>query len=312
MEEKFIVVIGMVDTVLGENCDATAEVLLFLSANQQNGRNYYVDTLYSIRNNPGTFRAFVNRLVEDARKVQGDAQYTEILHEIWRQYNTADPDLHGEINFEIVVTPQSPCLALVSFAKAVQGLPRVPRQAVAKAIIKLAGKHSNKALVVVNKAIEKSTPILAAVLCAEAVLALYKWWRGEITGPRCAATIIDAVASTAGGLGGCMLGTAIGTACLPGIGTAIGAVVGGAAAGIAANSISTYLTKWIFDLSPSAALDRAYAFMGLSPTCTNEHVNQRFRHKALVMHPDKGGTTEQWLQLQVFQQTIKMSREGRG
>jgi len=97
----------------------------------------------------------------------------------------------------------------------------------------------------------------------------------------------------------------------PGVGTVVGAIAFGILGGITANSLAEYLTKWIFDLAPTTALDHAYVFFELSPSCTNDEVNRRFRQLALVLHPDKGGSYEKWLQLQVYQQSIKMSREGR-
>lgn len=41
-----------------------------------------------------------------------------------------------------------------------------------------------------------------------------------------------------------------------------------------ANSLTDKLTQRIFGLAPTAALDRAYEFMMLSPNCTNAEVNR--------------------------------------
>jgi hypothetical protein len=128
------------------------------------------------------------------------------------QYNTADPEQRGDISFEIAVPANTANLALVSFSKALMGLPE--RQRIVSAIVGLA-RRNQSVVAVMSKAVQNST-IIPAMLSAEAIFTLWKWYRGEITGKRCAATIVNMLVSAAGGVGGGMAGAAIGTAISPG------------------------------------------------------------------------------------------------
>ena len=82
-----------------------------------------------------------------------------------------------------------------------------------------------------------------------------KWWNAEITGKRCAKSIIDDGAKAGGAIGGAAGGAWIGSA----IGGPIGAAVGAATL----NALCELLTEAIFDLPKTAALDDAYKFLGL-------------------------------------------------
>lgn len=137
------------------------------------------------------------------------------------------------------------------------------------------------------------------------------WKKGEITGKRCAKNIIDDIASAIGAVAGSHLGASIGTAIYPGIGTVFGGIIGGLVGGVSAGILSDYLTQWIFGLPPTVALENAYNFLGVSPYCTNEEVNKVYHQLALKYHPDKGGSTEQFLRLQISVALIKQSREGK-
>ena len=129
-----------------------------------------------------------------------------------------------------------------------------------------------------------------------------KWWNAEITGKRCAKSIIDDGAKAGGAIGGAAGGAWIGSA----IGGPIGAAVGAATL----NALCELLTEAIFDLPKTAALDDAYKFLGLDHKATNDQINKRYRQLALIYHPDKeGGSEDKFIKLHSYVCIIRASRE---
>ena len=147
--------------------------------------------------------------------------------------------------------------------------------------------------------------------------AIRKWWNKKISGKRCAQVvgthlILVLVVVGAAGIGaGALAGTSTGSAFGPGPGTVVGAVVG---AGIGIGGIA--LMKWkiekltlkIFDLPQDAALENAYIFFGTSQHATNDEVNRTYKYKASYMHPDKGGSKEEFAKLTNHLGVIRAAR----
>ena len=131
-----------------------------------------------------------------------------------------------------------------------------------------------------------------------------RWWKGEISGKRCAKNVIDAtllyVSSWAGGAG---LGALIGMVGGP-VGAAVGSAVGGAAGlvgGWAAGKVTQgpiqRFTCKIFDLPKTEALDKAYEFFGLRHNATNAEIKERWNSLVRVYHLDRGGKDENFHKL---------------
>ncbi len=139
-------------------------------------------------------------------------------------------------------------------------------------------------------------------------ISIAEWYEGKITGERCAMNIINDIATATGVLGGGATGAAIGSFGGP-IGAAIGGIAGSLIGGFTASALSKMLTKEIFDLPKSKALEDAYKFMGLYHRCSNEEVNQRYKELALKYHPDKGGDEKMFQKLPVYVSIIKADRE---
>jgi hypothetical protein len=150
--------------------------------------------------------------------------------------------------------------------------------------------------------------IVAVQLLCEALKSISSWWKGEITGKRCAKQIIDASAGILDGYGGEAAGAAIGTALLPGYGTLAGAVIGGLAGSIGASALAEWLTEYFFNLPKSIAVENAYKFLQLSPSCSKTESNGRYRTLALQFHSDKGGNAEDFHKLQISVAIIKQAR----
>ena len=145
-----------------------------------------------------------------------------------------------------------------------------------------------------------------------------RWWRGEISGKRCAKNVIDAgllyVTTSAGTCAGAGLGALIGTPGGP-VGNILGAVIGGAT-GLAGGWVMGKVTQGciqkftckVFDLPKTAALDKAYNFFGLRHDATNADIRETYRRLALVYHPDKGGNEKDFVKLKIFYDIIRAAR----
>lgn len=139
------------------------------------------------------------------------------------------------------------------------------------------------------------------------------WRNGEISGKRCAKNIIDTFTSMAAGIGGAIGGAIIGKMILPeptgGIGSLIGATIGGALSGNVGAKLIDWLTRTIFNVPKDVELENSFNFYCLSPAASNEQITSRYRELALVHHPDRGGTRENWDKLLWSTATIKASRD---
>ena len=136
-----------------------------------------------------------------------------------------------------------------------------------------------------------------------------RWWNNEISGKRCAKSIVDDSATVGGALVGAAGGALVGAPLGP-VGIAIGGVVGGIIGGTLGKNFIQKLTKELFDLPKTEALEKAYNFMGLNHKDSNEKVNARYRELARIYHPDKeGGSEEEFLNLCACVAIIKAARE---
>ncbi|CAF1516095.1 unnamed protein product [Rotaria magnacalcarata] len=153
------------------------------------------------------------------------------------------------------------------------------------------------------------TVIIAPKLAYEAIMNIRAWWKGEISGQRCVKNLLDDMATVAGGMGGAWAGAAAGSIFGP-IGTGIGFLAGGVTGCWAASQLSKRLTEKLFNLPRSVALENAYRYFGLTQSCSNGDINAAYKRLALVKHPDKGGSKEDFFELQVSLAIIKEHREG--
>ena len=139
---------------------------------------------------------------------------------------------------------------------------------------------------------------------------ILRWYNGQISGKRCVKNIIDDVATLAGGMGGACIGGYIGSMFGP-IGGALGALGGNILGAMTLNQISERLTRNIFDLPKSVALENCFNSMKLPYDSSNSDINSRYRSLARTYHPDKDPSQwaeEKWQELQVCMGIIKASK----
>eukprot|EP00112_Aurelia_sp_Birch-Aquarium-sp1_P025354 Seg84.1 transcript_id=Seg84.1/GoldUCD/mRNA.D3Y31 product="DnaJ protein" protein_id=Seg84.1/GoldUCD/D3Y31 len=149
---------------------------------------------------------------------------------------------------------------------------------------------------------------LAAVhLFYKAYQHIKRWWAGEISGKRCAKSLIDDTAAIIGGMTGGVGGAALGSLLGP-CGTVLGGIVGGWVAAATTNVIFDRLTQTIFGIPQSEALEKAYIYLGVEMSSSNGEVNKAFRQLCLKHHPDKGGDTDEFVVLQCHMAVIRQAR----
>jgi len=104
-----------------------------------------------------------------------------------------------------------------------------------------------------------------------------RWWKGEISGKRCAKSVVDSFVCLGAGVGGCVAGAAVGSSFAPVLGTAIGAVTGSVIATNAAYLLVEWCTRYLFDLPKKESVENAFSFMEIPVSSSNGTINKRFR-----------------------------------
>jgi len=113
--------------------------------------------------------------------------------------------------------------------------------------------------------------LVASMLTYEACQQIHAWWKGEITGKRCAKNVVDSMGSLACGVaGGELGGIALGAMTGGPIGMVAGMVLGGLAGSMAGASLMDRLTQELFDLPKDIALENAYSFLEVHHSASNE------------------------------------------
>lgn len=195
-------------------------------------------------------------------------------------------------------------------AQIINGTIKVAEATLGSAMALMLRQSANNALSLSKTASGKMVGItLAAVTLTYDILKnMSRWWTGEITGVRCGKIVIDDIAGMAAGVGGGLAGASIGAAIAGPVGAIIGGVFGGIASATAMTALSDWATQKLFNLPKEEALENAYRFLGLTYGASNYQINASFRRLALEYHPDKGGSYENWHQLQLSMGLIKVSK----
>ena len=84
-----------------------------------------------------------------------------------------------------------------------------------------------------------------------------RWWRGEISGKRCAKNLLDAAGGILGGVGGGYGGAALGALAGP-VGAVVGGIIGGIAGSLAGNAIVEEITLGVFDIPKHESVENAF------------------------------------------------------
>jgi hypothetical protein len=321
-------ILNKISEYLRDQTEKLVTLMCFFSDHDNQSTKKYIQTLRAVFNNEKAFQGIVDKLVEDTTKLRDDPNYLRVMADIWDNYlkpnekkNVGDGQ---RFDFQAVLSNRELMEATTSynFIATLSKLDPSAQKRVVQLIINAAentvgtdlaltlSQRFNNLLQVSRSPAGKmvSVGLLAVYLTIEAWNNLKLWWRGEISGKRCAKNIIDSLAGVAGGYGGGIAGAAMGTLIFPGVGTVIGAVVGSIAGTAITSCLSDWITQKIFDLPKSVALENAYRFLGLQNGASNDEINSSFRRLALRYHPDKGGNYDDWHKLQYYMAIIKISK----
>jgi hypothetical protein len=295
-----------------------ALMLSFLAA--QGNDSVYINILYTLLTNEKTFKTMVLQFLEDTRTSKADPKFVKIMTYVWESYTTGDSDQKMDPVLNVTLKDYADSnVAIVNLQQALVTFAPNQRAVVISKLITLAesiagpssalANYTSRALSFAEKAGALAPVAIVAVLLSwEALKSISAWWKGHISGTRCAANIINAVSTIGGGVVVCAIGTLLGTLLVPGIGSVIGGFAGGIIGSTAAAAFSKWLTEYFFDLPPTVALEKAYGFLNLKPSCTNSDINVQFKKLVLKYHPDHGGSAEDFHTLQVSLAIIKQSR----
>jgi hypothetical protein len=270
-------------------------------------------TLIRLRKtNEKAFASYIERIQEDTKSGENNTAFVHFISEI---YETMLSERHGKwqpekLSFTTTVSKiQQTASNVANIVKAVSMLSEVRQTQLLEAFPTIASE-GKQIVQIMNKT--SGTVVLvtlsAIYLGFEAIKNLRLWWKGEISGKRCAKHCIDAtfsaVAGGLGGVGGSIVGGFFGP-----IGAIAGAVIGGAVSSYGAQALIEYLTQKIFDLPKEVATEKAYDFLGVKASASNAEINTAYRKLCHQHHPDRpGGNSEKFLEVQCQMATVKLHR----
>jgi hypothetical protein len=301
--------------------ESCARVIYFLAKSISADCAVPLRSLQSVLHNAMLFKKVATCMVEDTKTVDEDPNYRKTMYEMWNIFlkdNIIDnPD--GGQRLVFAIHQERYCTVIqYNFMSAVSRLSPESFRALATTVSAMGGQMSiyARALAIARNAQSVARVALVTVhLASEVIKNIKRWWKGEITGVRCAKNIVDCgvgiAAGIGGGIAGEMIGAAVGSLLGPvgiAFGAVTGAVVGGALAAATAESLCDRLTQWVFGLPKSEAIENAYNFLGTSSYDSNSVINTAYRRLALKYHPDKGGDADKWTQLQYSMAVIREAR----
>jgi hypothetical protein len=277
-------------------------------------------TLISTLHVNSVFKKYADRLAEDTRRAEKDEAFRATMNTVYSQMmKTSEEPLQEEEFQEFSLARMADAdiastSGFMGLAKAWSLIPHSSRGEILALIPRIITNRQvvsavDEVVSLVNRTGGNIVMVaLAAIsLTYEAIKNLRRWYRGEISGRRCAKNIVDASVSIGAGAAGGFAGAAVGSLAGP-LGALAGGVLGGILSSQTANFLCDRLTQYLFGIPKDEALENAYNFIGVKMTASNNEINAAFRKLCLQHHPDKGGKSEDFITVQINMGVIKMSR----
>lgn len=276
-------------------------VMLAIAKNQEHSQ-----ALQALVNDDKSFEAYVFQI-----ELEGREYAIELLSAgaLARQQ-----DITYQVNYDLVEKVLG-----VSAAHGISTLPAELQEQFFESVATALGNQGENALqlalkpylgdIVELKSFSKKIGVVLvfAILSYEAAVNMKKWWKGEISGVRCAKNVVDSLGSCAGGLALASGGAYVGAVAGP-VGVVCGALVGGLLGSVAAATLTDWATQCLFNVPKDVALENAYNYLEVSQTASNDEINKSYKRLCLVYHPDKGGSDEAFHKLQMCLQVVRLQR----
>jgi len=268
----------------------------------------------SVKLSSYAFELYAERLANDTKEVAKDQRFRQVIRDMYEEMLSATDDCTNDgkglrairptlfagmaIVWEMVgAKGQEELLSVISKIVDVVGTKEI--MSIADKFVGLATTRFGAELII-------REPI--AFLAVDATRNIYRWWIGEISGKRCAKSVLDSLGSVSGGMVLGAAGAALGLYVRPG-GTVLVRVAGSFVGNIGGGILARYITQQIFGIPEDEALENAYNFLGLESDAENNEINYAFRRLCLKHHPDRPkGNADKFIKLQVNLQIIKTSR----
>ena len=271
-------------------------------------------------NNQKAFRMLAEKLSEDTKRATKDQAFRyrmSLVYEQMLEYSEDSLPADNCQGFDLVRFKDeelnSTCGGM-GLAKAWAMIPSVAQDKIREMLPRLINNRTivssiDEFVGVIDKTSGTVVMVgLAAVyLIYKAYVHIKRWWKGEISGKRCAKSVVDELAAIVGGIAGGVGGATFGSLFGP-FGTVMGGIVGGWIAAGTTNYVIDRLTQTIFDIPQSEALENAYNYLGVDKSSSNAEVNKAFRQLCLTHHPDKGGEKDEFIFLQCHMAVIRQAR----
>ena len=268
------------------------------------------------------FNQTVDLLLKDILETMDDTKFKNIMADIWQSHLVKiEKSENPGVDLQLLLKNNQEILPTLQF-NFIYALSKVPPNTLKEVMIAtsqvaefinpglgaLVKNQGEMAIGLLKNGKQVAVALAAVMIAYDAFKSIYRWWKGEISGRRCAKIVIDSlVANTSGALVGWSAGVAAGTLLGP-IGMVIGGVVGGVIGFKGAECLADWLTRRIFDLPKDEAVENAFNFLGLKQNASTVDINKQFRELCLKYHPDKGGKAEDFYKLQHSMALIKFSR----
>jgi len=308
-----------IDKHFADDTETLVAILAFLTnCEKQDDADCYLKQLRRYLDKPDVFKPYVRRIAKKANDPENQQKTQEM-------YDFLNEDLKGDHNALAALVQNKPLLIETKRNFGFYYALSRCSPFVQKKIVVHVGTKSMQ-IVALSSAtqlarFQKATKIVGVVIVVgkfgyEFYKNIKQWKNNQISAKRCAKNIVDEAGELIGNCFGGAVGATYGASAGAIFGP-VGFVVGGVAGGVLGSLMGADLfrnwfakkTEEILSCPADIAVERAYDFFGLSPTCSKADINKRYKELSKIYHPDKGGDQEKFVELQTHHALLKAAKD---